>query len=332
MPHYSIMCITTRSAPASHLVSLFSRIASTLSSSSALLTRVDNLGVRPLAHRMKAHQKYNFHGRYVRMECIASPAVLAEVERKLKVDEEVVRFMTLKERRIGGAAGATRVGMQEEEEEEYKDEAEAEDAEDETEERQTAAEITAQPAFVDPAILTSLQSTSSIDFYTARLLLEEGLLSEEEIMALDRHKPDQEWEQRTAEAREKRRKADEEAERKRKEAEAARDTALQQQVEEQYAQMKLYLDRRREEVADAKQARLQWREREDERAVERTRAVDDRLIDKWVRKEVEEARRRASRAGKAIGEEQEAKMREEMRKRLWAEHKKKKKLKAVPVQ
>ena len=335
MPHYSIMCIATRSAPTSHLVSLFSRIATSLSSSSALLTRIDHLGVRPLAYRMKAHQKWNFHGRYVRLECIASPAALVDVERRLRVDEEIVRFMTLKEKRTGSKLRAVRVGVEEDDD----DDSEAgraegekgEGEEEEAEESQSAAAITAQPAFVEPEMLTALQSSSSIDLYTARLLLEEGVMTEEDIMALDRHRPDQDWEERTAAVKEERKRAEAEAEQQRRRVEEERETALQQRVEADFAAMKLYLDRRRAEVMDARAVREEWRAREDVRAKERTRAIDERLLDKWARKEVAEASKRRRRAGQPLTEEQQTSIRQTAWKRLRAELKKKQMMKATPV-
>lgn len=53
-------------------------------------------GIRPLAYRMRSHMKWNTIGRYMRFFLQVSPNTLKEVEHRLKVDEEVVRHMTLK--------------------------------------------------------------------------------------------------------------------------------------------------------------------------------------------------------------------------------------------
>ncbi len=54
------------------------------------------LGVRPLAYRMRAHMKWNTMGRYIRFFLQISPHTLKEIEHRLKIDEEVVRYMPLK--------------------------------------------------------------------------------------------------------------------------------------------------------------------------------------------------------------------------------------------
>ena len=283
-----------------------------------------------MAYRMKAHQKWNFHGRYVRLECIASPAAMVDVERRLRVDEEIVRFMTLKEKRTGSRLRAVTVGV-DDDADEADDNASTEEGE-EAEESQSAAAIAAQPAFVEAEMLTSLQSSSSIDLYTARLLLEEGVMTEEDIMALDRQRPDPDWDARTAAVKQQRRQAEAEAEVRRKQAEEEREAALQQRVEADFTAMKLYLDRRRAEVMDARAVREEWKQREDERAKERTRAIDERLLDKWARKELAAVVKKRRRAGKPLTAEQQTVVRELAWKRMRAELRKKQTMKATPVQ
>ncbi len=68
----------------------------TLAREGGVFRRVDNLGTRPLAYRMKAHGKWNDNGRFLRLRIQASPHNLKELEQRLTVDDEVIRLMTLK--------------------------------------------------------------------------------------------------------------------------------------------------------------------------------------------------------------------------------------------
>jgi hypothetical protein len=85
-------------------------------------------------------------------------------------------------------------------------------------------------------------------------------------------------------------------------------------------------------VMDARAVREEWKQREDVRAKERTRAIDERLLDKWAHKEVAEVSKRRRRAGQPLTDEQQTLIREMAWKRLRAELKKKQMMKAMPVQ
>ena len=61
-----------------------------------IFRRLDNLGLRPLAYRMKQHGKWNEYGRYLRLRVQASPHCLKEVQERLNVEEDVIRTLTLK--------------------------------------------------------------------------------------------------------------------------------------------------------------------------------------------------------------------------------------------
>ena len=283
MPHYDIMCITSRTAPISHLVSLFSRLttpsiattaatastAATAPSTTAMLTSITHLGLRPLAYRIKAHQRYNMEGRYVQLGVLASPQALNDIERRLRVDENVIRFLTTKQAKPipPPKPSAAR------------------------------SPLAGQPSFLDPHTLSQLQRSTSIDCYAARALLDSGLMSEEDVMALDRRQYDADWEQRTRpvrEAREQQQRATEEAAAA---AAAEEDAKLQARVQEEYNNAKLYLDERRKQVAIANAARLEWRQVENVRAEQRRAVIERRLLDKWVSKEMKARRDRRKRGG-----------------------------------
>jgi ribosomal protein S6 len=59
---------------------------------------VSNWGVQALAYRMKAHQEFHSQGRFMQLKFVVSPTALKELERNMKLDERVLRFMTLKDR------------------------------------------------------------------------------------------------------------------------------------------------------------------------------------------------------------------------------------------
>jgi ribosomal protein S6 len=91
------MCVATTAASSQHLVGLMKKAGGALAKRGGVFRGIEHLGVRPLAHRMKAHSKYNELGRYVRMRLQASPAGLEAFQHRLRIDEEVIRFITLKQ-------------------------------------------------------------------------------------------------------------------------------------------------------------------------------------------------------------------------------------------
>ena len=296
MPHYNIMCITSRTAPISHLVSLFSRLTtssiaasaattttttSTPATTNALLTSITHLGLRPLAYRMKAHQRYNMEGRYIQLGVLASPQALNDIERKLRVDEEIIRFLTTKQpppipppKHTTPTATTTTAAT-----------------------TQLSSPLASQPTFLDPYTLSQLQRSTAIDCYAARALLDSGLLTEQDILALGRRTYDADWEQRTRHVRDsldqQRRAAEEEA----AAVAAEEDAKVVARVEAEYDSAKLYLDERRQQVAIANAARLEWRQVETVRAEERRAVIEQRLLDKWIGKEMKVRRDKRKRAG-----------------------------------
>lgn len=69
-----------------------------------VLAAVNSWGLQQLAYRMRAHQEYHTHGRYVQFKVIASPVTLKELERNMRLDRRVLRHMTIKERNTSVAS------------------------------------------------------------------------------------------------------------------------------------------------------------------------------------------------------------------------------------
>ena len=101
-----------------------------LSDQGAEVLKVENWGVRTLAYQVKKQSK----GCYVLMIFDAEPTVIAEFERRMRIDEMVIKFQTVVLENGYQAPAAA------EPEAEAADEADAEEAAEATEEAVEAAE------------------------------------------------------------------------------------------------------------------------------------------------------------------------------------------------
>ncbi len=59
---------------------------------------IRNWGVQDLAYRMKARQDFHTRGRFMQLKLVASPDALKELERNMKIDERLLRWMIIKEK------------------------------------------------------------------------------------------------------------------------------------------------------------------------------------------------------------------------------------------
>lgn len=100
MPLYEIMCVLRAGAEAPALTSMFKRAATKVTERGGIIKSLENLGVRPLAQRMKAHQQYHTEGRYVRLFTYASPEALKEIEHVLRINEDVIRWLTVSRKQV----------------------------------------------------------------------------------------------------------------------------------------------------------------------------------------------------------------------------------------
>ena len=98
MPHYQVMTIASTGATKEALSAMFQRFAQAIHVGGGVFTRVDHLGARPLAFRMRAHTVWHMTGRYIRFDMIASPPLLADMEKRLNVEHNVIRFLITKVR------------------------------------------------------------------------------------------------------------------------------------------------------------------------------------------------------------------------------------------
>lgn len=148
--------ITSMDASAGYMANLIKKTSEKMLASGGVLRRVDHLGLRPLAYRMRAPQTKRWHeiGRYLRIAVQANPEAMKDFETRLKQDEETVRLMTLRQK------------------------------------FNVAPYETWKPAPwkhempLDPALTAFIRKDSDLDHYAARSLLQTGGLSPEEITEL----------------------------------------------------------------------------------------------------------------------------------------------------
>ena len=92
MAFYESVLIARQDLGASQVSSLVSNLSETLKANGGEVVRVDNWGLKNLAYRIKKNRK----GHYVVLNISAPAAAIAEYERIMRFNEDVIRYMTVK--------------------------------------------------------------------------------------------------------------------------------------------------------------------------------------------------------------------------------------------
>ena len=92
MNNYETVFITIPDIPESNLKGIKSKIEKAISKEDGKILKNDSWGVRKLAYEIKRNRK----GNYVYYNYTAQPTVVDEIERNLKLDERVLRFLTVR--------------------------------------------------------------------------------------------------------------------------------------------------------------------------------------------------------------------------------------------
>ena len=92
MAFYESVLIARQDLGASQVSSLVSDLSETLKANGGEVVRVDNWGLKNLAYRIKKNRK----GHYVVLNISAPAAAIAEYERIMRFNEDVIRYMTVK--------------------------------------------------------------------------------------------------------------------------------------------------------------------------------------------------------------------------------------------
>jgi small subunit ribosomal protein S6 len=102
MRHYETLFIISPELPEEDTAGVVDKFSGILSEAGANLAKVDNWGRRRLAYEVKKFNK----GYYVLFEYGATPEAVAEMERNFKIDENVIRYLTVKKSDQFDAAAA----------------------------------------------------------------------------------------------------------------------------------------------------------------------------------------------------------------------------------
>src|SRR5579862_1751743 len=89
---YEELFIIKPDAPDEEVESFIDQIKQVITSGKGTVDKVDNWGVRKLAYRLS---KYN-EGRYVLVVFSSTPELVHEVERRMRVADQVIKFITVR--------------------------------------------------------------------------------------------------------------------------------------------------------------------------------------------------------------------------------------------
>ncbi len=92
MNKYESVLIARQDLGASQVNSLVSDMSNVIAGQGGEVVRVDNWGLKNLAYRIKKNRK----GYYVLLNISAPATAIAEYERLLRVNEDVIRYMTVR--------------------------------------------------------------------------------------------------------------------------------------------------------------------------------------------------------------------------------------------
>ena len=92
MPFYESIFIARQDIPATQVETLASGFADIVRSNGGQVTKTEQWGLRNLAYRIKKNKK----GHYVMFNLDAPPEAIAEFERNMRLNEDVLRFLTVR--------------------------------------------------------------------------------------------------------------------------------------------------------------------------------------------------------------------------------------------
>ncbi len=92
MANYESVLIARQDLGASQVNSLVSDLSEVIKKEGGEVVKVDNWGLKNLAYRMKKNRK----GHYVLLNIAAPAKAIFEYERLMRLNEDVIRYMTIK--------------------------------------------------------------------------------------------------------------------------------------------------------------------------------------------------------------------------------------------
>lgn len=92
MAFYENVFIVRQDVSAPQVDALAAEFSDLVKTNGGTVTKVENWGLRSLSYRVKKNRK----GHYVLLNLDAPPAALAELERNQRINEDVIRFLTVR--------------------------------------------------------------------------------------------------------------------------------------------------------------------------------------------------------------------------------------------
>ena len=92
MTNYESVLIARQDLGASHVNNIVEELTAVDEKEGGQVVRVDNWGLKNLAYRIKKNRK----GHYVLMNITAPANAIAEFERVMRFNEDIIRYMTVK--------------------------------------------------------------------------------------------------------------------------------------------------------------------------------------------------------------------------------------------
>src|SRR4030095_13106475 len=91
MPSYETLCVFHPELPEARVKELTAWMQKIVENGQGAVLKVEEWGMRDLAYRLKKQSR----GHYVRLEYDSQPAALKELERNLRLNENVLRFLSV---------------------------------------------------------------------------------------------------------------------------------------------------------------------------------------------------------------------------------------------
>ena len=92
MANYESVLIARQDLGAAQVNTLVSDLSEVIKKEGGEVVKVDNWGLKNLAYRIKKNRK----GHYVILNIAAPASAIAEYERVMRVNEDIIRYMTVK--------------------------------------------------------------------------------------------------------------------------------------------------------------------------------------------------------------------------------------------
>lgn len=92
MPIYETVFIARQDLSAKQVEDLTEKMSAFITADGGKILKTENWGLRTLAYRIKKNRK----GHYILLETDTPPAALIEMERNLRLNEDVLRYLTVR--------------------------------------------------------------------------------------------------------------------------------------------------------------------------------------------------------------------------------------------